>query len=89
VEGGKEHVDSREEGETTNDLFAFLTTEPNALVGAFHPKAMPVILTTQEEIDTWMSAPVPDALTLQRPLSDDALVIVGRGGKKDEGGPAL
>jgi len=77
------------EGETTNDLFAFLTTEPNALVGAFHPKAMPVILTTQAEIDTWMSAPVPDALTLQRPLSDDALVIVGRGGKKDEGGPAL
>jgi len=77
------------EGETTNDLFAFLTTEPNALVGAFHPKAMPVILTTQEEIDTWMSAPVSDALTLQRPLSDDALVIVGRGGKKDEGGPAL
>ena len=34
------------EGETTNDLFAFLTTEPNAEVGAIHPKAMPVILTT-------------------------------------------
>ena len=77
------------EGETTNDLFAFLTTEPNALVGAFHPKAMPVILTTQAEIDTWMSAPVTEALSLQRPLSDDALVIVGRGGKKDEGGMAL
>ena len=77
------------EGETTNDLFAFLTTEPNALVGTFHPKAMPVILTTQAEIDTWMSAPVTEALSLQRPLSDDALVIVGRGGKKDEGGMAL
>jgi putative SOS response-associated peptidase YedK len=34
------------EGETTNDIFAFLTTEPNAEVGAIHPKAMPVILTT-------------------------------------------
>ena len=77
------------EGETTNDLFAFLTTEPNALVGAFHPKAMPVILTTQEEIDLWMSAPVAEALKLQRPLKDDALVIVGRGNKKDEGGLAL
>ena len=32
------------EGETTNDLFGFLTTEPNAEVGAIHPKAMPVIL---------------------------------------------
>ena len=37
------------EGETTNDLFAFLTTEPNAEVGAIHPKAMPVILTTQTD----------------------------------------
>lgn len=37
------------EGETTNDLYAFLTTEPNAQVGAVHPKAMPVILTTPEE----------------------------------------
>jgi putative SOS response-associated peptidase YedK len=77
------------EGETTNDLFAFLTTEPNALVGTFHPKAMPVILTTQEEIDLWMTAPAPEALKLQRPLPDDALVIVARGEKKDEGGMTL
>ena len=33
------------EGETTNDLFAFLTCDANAEVGAIHPKAMPVILT--------------------------------------------
>ena len=39
------------EGETTNDIFAFLTTEPNAEVGAIHPKAMPVILTTPEEVE--------------------------------------
>jgi putative SOS response-associated peptidase YedK len=73
------------EGETTNDLFAFLTTEPNKVVGAVHPKAMPVILTTREEIDVWMSAPAEEALKLQRPLADDALMIVARGEKKDEG----
>jgi putative SOS response-associated peptidase YedK len=39
------------EGETTNDLFAFRTTEANNVVGAIHPKAMPVILTTPQEID--------------------------------------
>jgi putative SOS response-associated peptidase YedK len=33
------------EGEATNDLFAFLTTEANKVVGAIHPKTMPVILT--------------------------------------------
>ena len=71
------------EGETTNDLFAFLTTEPNALVGAYHPKAMPVILTTAEEIELWMGAPTAEALTLQRPVADDALVIVGCGSKQD------
>src|ERR1700720_595846 len=55
------------EGETTNDLFGFLTTEPNREVGAIHPKAMPVILTTHQEIDLWMTAPAEDALKLQRP----------------------
>jgi putative SOS response-associated peptidase YedK len=76
------------EGETTNDLFAFLTTEPNKVVGAIHPKAMPAIFTTAEEIDTWMSAPTEEALKLQRPLADDAPMIVARGEKKDEGGVA-
>ena len=44
------------EGETTNDIFAFLTTEPNNEVGAIHPNAMPVVLTAREEIDVWMNA---------------------------------
>ena len=71
------------EGETTNDLFAFLTTEPNDVVGAYHPKAMPVILTTPEEIETWMTAPPAEALTLQRPLPNQVLQVVARGAKKD------
>ena len=71
------------EGETVNDLFAFLTTEPNSEVGAIHPKAMPVILTKPEEIETWMTAPTDVALKLQRPLPDGSLKIVARGEKKD------
>jgi putative SOS response-associated peptidase YedK len=43
---------------------------------------MPVILTTQEEIEIWMTPPTPVALKLQHPLPDDALVIVAGGGKR-------
>jgi putative SOS response-associated peptidase YedK len=75
------------EGETTNDLFAFLTTEPNAIVKLIHPKAMPVILTKPDEIEAWLTAPTADVLKLQRPLPDDALRIVARGQKQD--GPAI
>jgi putative SOS response-associated peptidase YedK len=71
------------EGPVETDLFGFLTTEPNALVGAYHPKAMPVILTTPDECDVWMTAPAPNALELQRPSGDEALIIVARGGKQD------
>src|SRR6202453_5451336 len=71
------------EGETTNDLFAFLTTEPNAIVGPIRPKAMPVILTRTDEIEAWLAGSTVEALKLQRPLSDDALRIVARGLKED------
>ena len=73
------------EGETTNDLFAFLTINPNAGVGVVHPKAMPVILRTAEEVTTWLTAPAVDALKLQRPLPDDSLRTVARGIKEDGG----
>lgn len=69
------------EGETTNDLYAFLTTEPNKEVGAVHPKAMPVFLTTPDEWDTWLSADWATASKLQRPLPDGTVKVMAEGGK--------
>jgi putative SOS response-associated peptidase YedK len=60
-----------------------LTTEANAIVAPIHSKAMPAILTTADEADHWLEADVPDALALQRPLPDDALMIVATGEKED------
>jgi putative SOS response-associated peptidase YedK len=73
-------------GMETIDLFAFLTTDPNVEVGAVHPKAMPAILTTPEECETWMTAPWEQSRALQRPLPDGSLEIVERGVKQDGNG---
>jgi putative SOS response-associated peptidase YedK len=45
---------------------------------------MPVILTTPEEYEVWLSAPADEALKLQRPLSDDMLEIVAEGSRSDQ-----
>lgn len=63
-------------GWETCDLYGFLTTDANPTVGAFHSKAMPVILTTAEECETWLTAPWPEASALQRPLPEGVLKIV-------------
>jgi putative SOS response-associated peptidase YedK len=79
----------RRRGETGRfELFAFLTTDPNGLVGPIHPKAMPVIL-FPEQFATWLDAPTDDALALQRPCPDDALRIVRTGPPSDADEPGV
>jgi putative SOS response-associated peptidase YedK len=41
---------------------------------------------TPDEVETWMTAPPDEALTLQRPLPDGSLRIVVRGVKEDPAG---
>jgi putative SOS response-associated peptidase YedK len=76
------------EGVIETDLFAFLTTEPNLEVGAIHPKAMPVIFTSPDEVEAWLTQPWEQANVLLRPLPDGALTIVARGEKEHTGEPA-
>jgi putative SOS response-associated peptidase YedK len=64
-------------------VFSFLTRDANVEVGAIHPKAMPAILTEQDEFDAWLAAPVEEVLKLQRPLPDGSLAVVARGERED------
>jgi putative SOS response-associated peptidase YedK len=65
-------------------LFAFLTTESNDVVRPIHAKAMPVLLTTPEEWDVWLTGSTNEATVMQKPLPNDALRIVAIGEKSDQ-----
>ena len=53
---------------------AFLTCEPNELVGAVHPKAMPVILAADDR-EGWLTGSYDEIVELARPYPDDAMRI--------------
>lgn len=58
-------------------IFSFLTCPPNGVVEPIHPKAMPVILEA-DDVMTWLTAEPKDALKLQKPLADEALLLLER-----------
>ena len=66
---------------------AFLTTEPNEVVAPIHPKAQPVLLTTDAEFDLWLNGKPDEIMELQRPIDSDALEIAFVGEKMDAGRP--
>tara|TARA_B100000282_G_C31424734_1_gene350721 strand:- start:89 stop:574 length:486 start_codon:yes stop_codon:yes gene_type:complete len=55
------------------DLFAFLTTFPNDIVKPYHPKSMPVILSTPEEVSSWFSEGYNSLKKAQKPLENNLL----------------
>ena len=57
-------------------LYSFLTTEPNGIVKPVHEKAMPVMLLTADDVKRWLYGSAADALALQKPAPDAAIVVL-------------
>ena len=53
-------------------VFAFLTCEPNPLVAAIHPKAMPVVLRPEDE-ERWLRADWEEAARFASPFPADLM----------------
>jgi len=66
------------DGLTTDDLYGFLTTDPNDVVKPIHEKAMPVLLMTKEDTDLWMNGSWEEAQHLARPAPNGAIIITSR-----------
>ncbi len=58
------------------EAYGFLTTDSAEPVATYHDKAMPVLLTTPEECDLWLSdAPWSEVAHLQRPTPGKLVVV--------------
>jgi putative SOS response-associated peptidase YedK len=66
------------------ETYSFLTTTPNELVSTINHERMPVLLTREEEFDTWLRGSADEAFALARQYPPECMRIVREGfDKKD------
>jgi putative SOS response-associated peptidase YedK len=66
------------------ETFAFLTTTPNSLVATINHERKPVILTYDEEFETWLRGSVKEAFALAREYPPEKMLIVQEGFFKED-----
>lgn len=57
-------------------LFSFLTTEANEVVRPIHAKAMPVVLSNEAAWEAWLTAPIDEAIAMQRPTQPETMALL-------------
>jgi putative SOS response-associated peptidase YedK len=72
-------------GETAEqEVFAFLTTEPNELTASINHERMPVLISDPADFETWLSAPPQDAFRLARSYAAEQMRIVQSGADRED-----
>ena len=66
------------------DVFAFMTTLPNALVATINHERMPVILTEEKQFETWLHGSTQDAVALVHSHDPERMRMVQSGFKKED-----
>ena len=75
----------KKNGETIEqEVFAFMTTEPNALTVSINHERMPVLLSDPTDFETWLSGSTEDAFKLARSYAADQMRIVQSGSERKD-----
>ena len=61
------------------ETYSFLTTTPNPLVATINHERMPVLLTREEEFQTWLTGTPDEAFALAREYPAERMGIVQEG----------
>jgi len=82
----------KKDGPNVNiETYSFLTTTPNPLVATINHERMPVLLTREEEFQTWIGGTADEAFALAREYPAERMAIVQEGYDKEDllGGPPI
>jgi putative SOS response-associated peptidase YedK len=66
------------------ETYSFLTTTPNSLVSTINHERMPVLLTQEEEFETWLRGTPDEAFALAREYPPKQMRIVREGFDKHD-----
>jgi putative SOS response-associated peptidase YedK len=75
----------RKNGDTVDqEVFAFLTTEPNDLTASINHERMPVLLSEPDAFDAWLNGSPEEAFALAQPYSPELMRIVQSGADRED-----
>ena len=66
------------------EVFAFMTTEPNELTASINHERMPVLLSDPADFETWLSGSTEEAFKLARSYAADQMRIVQSGSERED-----
>ena len=66
------------------EVFTFMTTEPNELTQCINHELMPVLMSDADHFETWLSDSTEDAFKLARSYAADQMRIVQTGAERED-----